>query len=117
MSTLHTPVQCPFPESSIVLDKKKVQKQDLKTIKNVKRCRDGMAKITVQSLLRDIGWLVVRSTGCVVVLQVSLHFTVKVTCSSVWLCCIGSLPPESNEIYSTLMLRKATKVNCVCPRF
>ena len=75
------------------------------------------AKITVQRLLRDIGWLVVRSTGCAVVLQVSLHFTVKVTCSSVWLCCIGSLPPESNEIYSTVMLRKATKVNCVCPRF
>ena len=31
------------PESSIVLDKK-AQKQDLKNIKNVKRCRDGMPK-------------------------------------------------------------------------
>ena len=43
MSTLHTPVLCLFPESSIVLDKK-IQKQDLKNIKNVKRCRDGMPK-------------------------------------------------------------------------
>ena len=24
-----------------------------------------------------------------------LHFSIKVTCSSVWLCCIGSLLPES----------------------
>ena len=40
---LQTSVQCPFPESSIVVDKK-VQKQDLKNIKNVKRCRDGMPK-------------------------------------------------------------------------
>ena len=63
------------------------------------------AKNTAQSLFRDAGqccrevpvpskvlWM--HGMWCKAVAKCALHLSVKVTCSSVWSCCIGSLLPE-----------------------
>ena len=63
---------------------------------------------TTHMLLRDSSWCCkesrcyekcCRGMGCAVVQQacseVHTSLSIKVNCSSVWLCCIGSLLPES----------------------
>jgi len=77
-------------------------------------------KNSTQSLFRDISRVVVvgvvkkcrshqkhcRGMGCAVVQQVAkctLHLSIKVTCSSVWLCCISNQKVVANRTTCSLL--------------